>query len=122
MQMRHLRQLMESQPLARRVPLPKLIIRRDDDASVPSLITERIAATGGADGTWALAYTPRGESFSVDLGQLQGQRFSAQWFDPRTGKQHTLGELNKSGRQTFNPPGEPGPGNDWILILPCLTP
>jgi hypothetical protein len=29
----------------------------------------------------------------------------------------SIGTLDKSPRQTFNPPGEPGPGNKWILML-----
>jgi len=116
-QMRYLRQLMESQPQASRVPLPKLVTRRDNDAGLPLLVTERIAATGGADGSWAFVYTPRGASFSVDLGQRKQPRFTAHWFDPRTGELQSLGELNKTGRQAFNPAGEPGPGNDWILTL-----
>ena len=119
MQMRYLRQLMESQPQSGRVPLPKFVTRRDGSSGVPSLVTERIAATGGADGSWAFVYTPRGASFSVALGQLKGQQFQAHWFDPRTGQRQSLGELDKLGRQVFHPPGEPGPGNDWILTLTC---
>lgn len=116
-QMKHLRQLLESQPLAGRVPLPKLVPRRDGSTDTSSLITERIAATGGADGTWALVYTPRGASFSVDLGQLRGPTLAAHWFDPRTGERQSLGELENTSQQSFNPPGEPGPGKDWILAL-----
>lgn len=117
MQMRYLRQLMESQPQSGRVAVLKLVIRRDGEAAVPLLATERIAATGGADGSWAFVYSPRGASFSVDLSQLKGQQFSAHWFDPRSGQRQSLGPVDKSGRQVFNPPGEPGPGNDWILTL-----
>lgn len=117
MQMRYLRKLMESQLQAGRVPLPKFVTRRDVAPGLPSLITERIAATGCADGSWAFVYTPRGASFSVDLGQLKGQQFSAHWFDPRTGEVKSLGTLARNHRGPVDPPGEPGPGNDWILTL-----
>ena len=117
MQMRYLRKLMESQLQAGRVPLPKFVTRRDVAPGLPSLITERIAATGCADGSWAFVYTPRGAPFSVDLGQLKGQQFSAHWFDPRTGEVKSLGTLARNHRGPVDPPGEPGPGNDWILTL-----
>lgn len=122
MQMRYLRKLMESQPQAGRVPLSQFVIRRDQQAATPLLVTERIAATGGDDGSWAFVYTPRGASFSVDLGLLKGQQLTAQWFDPRTGEVQSLGTLDSNRRQAFNPPGEPGPANDWILTLACPRP
>jgi hypothetical protein len=117
MQMRHLRQLMESQPLAGRVPLSKFVTRRDEKTAQPLLVSERIAATGGRDGSWAFVYTPRGESFSVDLASLGGRQVTAHWFDPRSGERQSLGTLAKNRREAFDPPGEPGPGNDWILVL-----
>jgi hypothetical protein len=40
-----------------------------------------------------------------------------QWFDPRTGEVQSLEKVEGNHRQTFNPPGEPGPKNDWILVL-----
>jgi len=72
-------------------------------------------ATGGADSSWAIVYTPRGESFSVDLSSLKGPKFTAHWFDPRTSEVQSVATLD----QSFNPPGEPDAGNDWILMLVC---
>jgi len=118
MQMRYLRKLMESQPQAGRIPLSQFVIRHQQTAA-PLLVTERIAATGGADGSWAFVYTPRGGSFSVDLSTMQGPRFTAQWFDPRTGEVQSFEKVEGNHRQAFNPPGEPAAGNDWILILTC---
>jgi hypothetical protein len=121
MQMRYLRKLMESQPQAGRIPLSKFVIR-DQQTAVSLMVTERIAATGGADGSWAFVYTPRGGSFSVDLSLLKGPRVIAHWCDPRTGEVQSLGTLDRDRRQVFNPPGEPGPGGDWILTLACPRP
>jgi hypothetical protein len=121
MQMRHLRKLMETQPLAGRIPLVNFVVR-DQQAVTTLLVTERISAIGGVDGSWAFVYTPRGRSFSIDLSLLKRPQFTAHWFDPRTSEVRSIGTLDKSRRQPFNPPGEPGPGNDWILMLACPRP
>jgi hypothetical protein len=39
------------------------------------------------------------------------------WFDPRTGKYTQIGEYENSGTRAFDPPGETGLGNDWVLVL-----
>jgi len=117
MQMRHLRQLMESQPHPGRVPLSTFLTCRDEKTAQPLLVSERIATTGSRDGSWAFVYTPRGASFSVDLASLSGRQVTAHWFDPRSGERQSLGTLDKNRREPFDPPGEPGPRNDWILVL-----
>lgn len=122
MQMRYLRQLMKSQSQAGRVSLSKFVAPRDTKTAAPLLLTDRIAATLSVDGSWAFVYTPRGASFSVDLASLNGQQVTAQWFDPRSGKLQSLGTLDRNSREAFDPPGEPGPRNDWILTLTCPRP
>ena len=122
MQMQHLRQLMESQTLVGRVPLPQLVIRPAADPGPSTSLTERVAATGGADGTWAFVYSPRGDSFSIDTTRLRGPRVVAHWFDPRSGELKSLGDARRTSSQTFDPPGAPGPGNDWILTLTSPEP
>jgi hypothetical protein len=122
MQMRHLRQLLESQSQAGRVPLSKFVTPRERQTAEPLLLTQRIAATGGVDGSWAFVYTPRGASFSVDLASLNGRQVTAHWFDPRTGELQSLGTLDKNRRKAFDPPGEPGSRNDWILRLTFRRP
>jgi len=48
--------------------------------------------------------------------------YHADWFDPRTGELQSLGTLDQNRRKAFDRPGEPCPGNDWILVLQYLQP
>jgi hypothetical protein len=38
------------------------------------------------------------------------------WFDPRTGKSTSAGQITREGKREFTPPSS-GIGNDWILVL-----
>jgi hypothetical protein len=122
MQMRFLRQLMESEPIPGRVPLPKLVTAPNGKTDTSPRVNERIAATGASDGSWAFVYSPRGASFVVQLTEVNGPQVSAHWFDPRTGTQRPITGLKGKTRHAFDPPGEPGPGNDWVLVLTSLRP
>lgn len=121
-QMRHLRRLIESRPFLSRVP---------DDGTVfrgpPGEHADRIQATRGADRTWAMIYLTSGQPVSIAPTNLVGPRLVAWWFDPRTG--HACDSAGKPTDRPFtefaldtkdvhfNPPGEPGEGNDWVLVL-----
>jgi hypothetical protein len=41
----------------------------------------------------------------------------ASWYSPRDGNWEQIGFFPNQGTQTFNPPGEPRDGNDWVLVL-----
>jgi hypothetical protein len=41
----------------------------------------------------------------------------ASWFNPSTGKQQPIIDYRNKVNMEFDPPGEPGNGNDWVLIL-----
>ena len=64
-----------------------------------------------------MLYTYTGRNFSVHMGKTDGDEVKASWFDPRTGKTITIGTFENKGIKAFNPPGEPGNGNDWVLVL-----
>lgn len=108
-QMGYLRGLMESRPVLGRVPDQSLL------ASDPGDDVDHIAATRG-DG-YAMVYTPDGKPFKVHLDRLSGKQVQACWYDPRTGKVRVIGQFDRQGDREFVPPGTPGVGNDWVLVL-----
>lgn len=121
-QMRHVRALMESRPFLSRLPDDGSILR-----SPKSEKGQRVEATFGADRSWAMVYTTGGDAFRPNLTNLRGKTFNAWWFDPRTGKAcdergQPTGKpfrqlTHANDKLTLDPPGEPGEGNDWILVL-----
>jgi regulation of enolase protein 1 (concanavalin A-like superfamily) len=109
-QMGYVRRLMESRPLLGRVP--------DQSLLTTSALSggDRIQATRGGDGGYALIYSASGQGFTVDLTKLSGSTMTAWWYDPRTGTSTNAGSFAKSGTRAFTPPSN-GYGNDWVLVL-----
>ncbi len=64
-----------------------------------------------------IAYTPFGLSLRLDLSRLDVDRVRAWWFDPRMGVSTEIGSFPARGMHLFDPPGEPGRGNDWVLVV-----
>ncbi len=76
---------------------------------------EYIAATRGSN--YAFFYTYSGRSFKLDLFKLKFSPRKAFWFNPTTGTIQPISEYRNSLNASFDPPGEPANGNDWVLIL-----
>ena len=110
--MAFLKQVMTSEPLAGRVPDQSLIV---SDTGTADTAKDYVAAARGEDGSYAFVYTTDGRSFDLALDKLAGQ-LEARWFDPREGT-YQAAESVTGDVQTFDPPGEPGEGNDWLLVL-----
>ena len=108
-QMMHVRALMESRPMAGRVPDQSLI---EGD---PGEGADHVRATRGKG--YAFAYEPTGRILNMRLGVLSGEKVRATWYDPRSGKASKIGVFENRGEKAFDPPGEPGEGNDWVLVL-----
>ena len=95
------------------------------------IISTRLQATRGSKGDYALIYSANGRNISVSMNKLSAPRLSAFWFNPRTGKwrvqqnetteQKPFQENIPGGPaapvQKFDPPGNPGNDNDWVLLL-----
>jgi hypothetical protein len=74
---------------------------------------QRAART--ADGRTLLVYSPLGEAVRLNRDALAGAT-RASWFDPRSGRSSRMGK-REAAALVFDPPGEPGRGNDWVLVL-----
>jgi len=107
-QMRHLKALIESRPYFERVYDAEAV------ASGSGERYDRLIATRGRDYLFVYSYT--GRPFSIRPGRITGQAFRAWWLDPRDGKAQPIGIVDRDALR-FVPPGEPGPGNDWVLVL-----
>jgi hypothetical protein len=70
-----------------------------------------------SNGIFAVVYTPTGKTLTINTQQLAGEKLSAWWCDPRSGKASAIAVMEKPKQHTFDPPGQPGRGNDWVLVL-----
>ena len=98
-QMGLMRRLLERNGFGTLQPAQELLAENEDGAG------HRVAARA-ADGT-IIVYTPLG--LPVRL-RAQGD---GRWFDPRTGREQPAA----AAAGVFDPPGEPGRGNDWVLVV-----
>ena len=109
-QMRYVRRLFESLPFTRLAPDQQIILNG------PTTGGARIRAARAGDGSFAIIYSPRGESFTMDKSVIKAERQNQYWYDPRYGVSYLFKEQDSWGIQTFTPPTS-GRGNDWVLVL-----
>jgi hypothetical protein len=109
-QIRHLRNLMESNSLIDHVPDASLL------ADAGPRGKGHLQATRASDGSAALVYSPLGKPIPVQLDKFSTGRIAASWFDPRTGESTSSGTFETSGIHTFQPPNS-GEDRDWVLVL-----
>jgi hypothetical protein len=107
--MRHLKALMESRSFDR-VPDQTLL------ASDPDTGRNHVRASLAASRLDAVVYAPTGNDVSVRMDRLAGF-VRATRFDPRDGTSTSIGVFTNRGTMTFDPPGSPAVGNDWVLVL-----
>ena len=77
-----------------------------------------IQAMLGTDNNMAVIYSASDAEYTLDLTKMSNKFLFAKWYNPRDNsysKQKKLGKNLKIYK--FNPPGESGPGNDWVLLL-----
>lgn len=112
-----------------RVPDQSLVA--DDEGEAERLKSDRITASRASDGTMAMLYIANGRNFKVKMDTLTHEPMNAYWFNPRNGQWKVNGaeidqrtpfvkaSIRDSGADelAFDPPGEPGDGNDWVLII-----
>jgi hypothetical protein len=109
-QMGYVRRLFESIPFTKLVPDQRIIL------SGPGSGGAKIRAARSSDGSFAIIYSPRGESFTLDKSIIEGERLKEIWYDPRYGVSYLFHQTDRWGIQTYTPPTS-GRGNDWVLLL-----
>ncbi|MBR9999296.1 MAG: glycoside hydrolase family 140 protein [Cyclobacteriaceae bacterium] len=109
-QMGHIRKLFELRPFQVLVPNQGMI------KNGPLTGGSKIRAALAEDASFAIVYSPRGESFSIDKSLIESRYIKEIWFDPRYGVSYHLHTGDTRGIQTYTPPTS-GRGQDWILIL-----
>jgi hypothetical protein len=116
-QMRHGRRLIESRPMATRIPDDSIIVVDRVKTSVPGAGRYRFVATRDRDGSYAMVYAPVGRAFSVHMKDaVKAETVRGWWFNPRTGSAEAIGEFPNEGDRRFVPPA-PGEALDWVLVL-----
>lgn len=110
LQMKHVRDLMQSRPMQNRIPDQSLLASDAYDRG------DRITATRAEDGSYAMVYTAGGKGFAINLERLSGETIRAHWFDPRTGEVAFVAEFARSNERAFTPPSG-GDESDWVLVL-----
>jgi len=116
----HLRHLMESRPMLRRVPDDRLVKPPESETircrpgPIPCGAPDHVQGTSDAAGRYAMIYIPGGNrSVSVDASRLSGAQLVAWWFDPRDGTSRRIGIVPRARDLRFTTP----PGDDWVLVL-----
>lgn len=108
-EMQHLRALIESRPFLSRAPDQSLLIGN------PATGPDHAQATRG-DG-YAFVYIPAGRTVKVKLDGIAAGKIRASWYDPRRGEARPGQTVDGKGLREFTPPGVPGRGQDWVLVL-----
>ncbi|WP_052071672.1 glycoside hydrolase family 140 protein [Sphingopyxis sp. MWB1] len=106
----YLRRFAEAHDFANWEPRQDLIL--DGSLSGPA----KIRAARARDGHRIIVYSPRGEPFTLDLGEVNGAMHNQSWFDPRYGVSYKFRTEQSHGIQAFVPPSS-GRGQDWVLVL-----
>jgi hypothetical protein len=109
-QMKHVRTLFEARPFSKLIPKQSII------KNGPMSGGAKIRAAIADDGTFAIVYSPRGESFTIDKSVIDARYIKEIWYDPRYGVSYHIHTGDTDGLQTYTPPTS-GRGQDWILII-----
>lgn len=109
-EMTHLRKLFESHDWQKMQPAQHLIV--DGPLTGPG----KVRAAISSDGSFLIAYSAKGEPFTLNLDSLSSNHISESWFDPRYGTSFNFHNTNTLSMKTFSPPNS-GEGNDWVLII-----
>jgi hypothetical protein len=102
-----------------------------EEGKAERLMSDRITVSRTANKRCVLAYTAAGRPIRLHLDQLAQGPLFGWWFNPRTGGWHADGSETAHSRhfaadlssgpgapvREFDPPGESGPGQDWVLVL-----
>jgi hypothetical protein len=108
-----MRRLFEQRPWYRLVPDQSVLASQSGDGPY------RLVSARAEDGSFVVAYTPRGQSMGIHMDKLHGAPVKAQWYDPRDGTWREIGQYPNQGTQEFVPPSQ-GKQDDWVLVLDAM--
>ena len=108
-QMQYMKDLILSKSYFDRVPDQSLIAGENGEK-----YEYQIATKGN---NYALIYAYLGDEIDVNMGVIAGEEVEVSWFNPRNGEISSIGKFENKGEKSFDPPGEAGEGNDWVLVL-----
>ncbi len=109
-QMKHMRTLFTAWPFNELQPAQELI----EGDSLRSKAPARAAKA--RDGNSVIVYIPHGQGIKMNLS-LFDDKINGWWYNPRSGNNIELGEIEPKKIRHFDPPADPDRGNDWILVL-----
>jgi len=107
-QMQYLKKLILDKSYFDRMPAQELVADNGNKY-------DRVIATKGK--SYAMFYIYNGRGFTVNMNLLNFKNAKASWFNPKHGETVFIRECGNINTLMFNPPGEKGNGNDWVLIL-----
>ena len=105
-----MRQLFELRPWHQMVPDQSVIAAGQGEGE------DHIQSARAEDGSFIIAYLPRGKPVSIDLKRISGSEVKAQWYDPRNGMWLPIGQYPNTGVREFVPPST-GEKDDWVVVL-----
>ncbi len=79
-----------------------------------------IQATVANDNTFSLVYSASDAPYKLNLQTLVNRQSFYRWYNPRTNVMQSevmMIENRKAEEILFDPPGEKGAGNDWVLVV-----
>jgi hypothetical protein len=112
MQMKYVRDLIESHSFFDRIPGDDFIVS-DRGSNKTS-----IKATRNESGNWLLVYLPFGQPVWVDMTRMAGEKFRVSWFNPRNGSNQLADQISSRKEVAFSPPTS---GEDWVLIIDAIV-
>jgi hypothetical protein len=115
-QVGHAKRLLESRPLAGRMPDQGLLESSEGEGA------EHVRVLRAGDGSWAMIYSASVNKFRLKIDRLNAKKLRATWWDPRSGKnESTFSDIENSGAvREFTPPSS-GDAKDWVLVLDDVT-
>ena len=109
-QLGYIRSLFRHRPFAGATAAPELLF----DSKRRGAVHAPVLKGNG----FALIYLPKGKTVEVSLSCLGDRKPVAWWCDPRWGNSRRASpQFSTDSYQRFDPPGDPGGGNDWVLVL-----
>jgi hypothetical protein len=109
-QVAYMRRLFELRPWHKLMPDQSAIAAGQGEGE------DHIRAARAEDGSFLIAYLPHGGTIGIHMDKISGTKVNAQWYDPREGTWHDLGQHTNTGIREFVSPSQ-GDKNDWVLVL-----